>query len=385
MATFTNNTGIDNNASAVSSSFTSGLVVPATRPFDVHLVPPSKVKSKLNPAAEPFTPSISNSKDSGKSESMQASSPGKNEVKSSVNATTTTKEEGFIPPHLRFSKISIEEGPLTSTEELSVKEKIKDQAITAMKTQKKSAKEAEPLETMTLAPRVLPHLRCRTNVTKRGEVDPSHVQRSAKGKEKEGTVKGTELLSRNSALADMKENVKAATIPGAFGKPDPGLEAWLDSQEKAYSNDASANDPASLINDMLIEIDPDDSPKAGENKTVPLPPGFFPFSTKEAPVKTDPAASPTAAHDRVTYRNPTAEDEGAAPYQEVSAKTASEKEKNAIFVAEYNKNLSSVSEKYGRDSRKGSDAKEAGVDPIKYEGADPVSLPCSQSLLGCIC
>lgn len=379
-----NSTNLDNDATKPSSSSASGLVVPIIRPFDVHPVTPSKVKSKLNPAVEAFTPSNSSSKDSAKSGSMQASSPTKNEVKSSGNATTT-KEEGVIPPHLRrLSKVSINEESVTATEELSVKNKIKDQSTMTTNAQTKSTKVAEPLQTTSLTPRILPHLRRLTNVVKKEDIDPSQVQHSAKGKNKDDTIEQREFLSGQLQLNNMKENVKAATIPGAFVRPDPGLQAWLDSQEKALSNNASAKDPTSLTNDTLIEID--ESPKTGKEKTVPLPPGFIPISTNDAPVKTDTAApitidrvaSPITAHDPVIHRQPTTEDEGAAPWQEVPTKNMSEKDKNAAFLAEYNRKLSTVSEKYGRVSRKGLDAKE-DVDPVKYEGANASYVPSKPS------
>lgn len=299
---------------------------------------------------------------------MQVSSPTKSQGKYSGNATTT-KEEGFIPPHLRRpTQISINEEPVTAPKEPLIKDKIKNQNTITTNAQDKPTKEAEPLQTTSLTPRILPHLRRLTNVVKE-DVDPPHLQRSARGKDKAETVEGNEFLSDQLSLNKMKENVKAATTPGAFVRPDPGLQAWLDSQERAQPNNASANDPASPTNETLIEID--DSPETGKKKTVPLPPGFIPISANDAPVKTETAAH-IAAHDPVLYRNQTAEDEATAPWQQVSAKSISEKEKNAAFVAEYDRKLSSVSQKYGKDSRKGPDAKE-DVDPVKYEGAGPVS------------
>lgn len=362
--------------------------MPIIRSDGVHPVTPSQVKSKLNPAVEAFTPSNSSGKDSAKTGRMQASPPSKNEFNPWINATTA-KEEEFSPPHLRrLSKISAEEEPVITTEELSVKDEIKDQGNIATTAQNGSAKESEPLQPTSLTPSILPHLRRLPNVIKDGEVDPSQVQHSSKAKDKDNTIEGIGRMSGQLASTKMKENVKAATIPLAFLRPKSGLQAWLDSQEQARSNNASANDSAALANDTLIEFDPGDSPKAGEKMTVPLPPGFIPISANDAPVKTEAdtptkierAASPTAAHDRVPYRNPFIEDEAAALWQEVSAqassenKTASEKEKNAAFVSEYKRKLSSISDKYGRDSRKGSDAKGADeMDPVKYASANAVS------------
>ena len=349
--------------------------MPIIRPFSVHPVTPSKLKSKLNPAVEAFTPSNpsnSSGKDSLKSGSMQAASPSKTKFEASVNASNA-KDEGFVPPHLRRrSNVSIKEEP-------SVKDTIKDQGTVASSAQSESSKQAESLEVTSLTPRILPHLRRQTNFIKNEDVPPSQVQLTNNGKNKETTIEGGELMSRDSALTSMKENLKPATTPGASVKPDPGLQAWLNSQEEAQSKKAIS---ASVANDTLIEIDPE-SPKAGK-KTVPLPPGFIPISTKSAPVKsetaapikTDKAVSPISADDPFIHRNPTDEDKSAAPGHEVSANTTSEKEKNAAFMAEYNKGLSSISAKYGKDSRKSSDAKEDDrVDPPQFIGAEPVSLP----------
>ncbi len=372
---------VNDNSATAASSLSSSAVDP---------VMPGKVKSKLNPAVEPFTPSDSSGKDSVKSGGMQASSPTKNEITSSV-ITSTNKEDGFIPPHLRrFPKISIQEEPVITTEQLSAKDKVKDHGTVATSSQDESKKEAKPLQATSSTLRTLPHLRRLTNEIKKEDVHEPQVQLSAKGEKKADSIMGTGILSLESALTGIKEKiVKPAITPGAFVRPDLGLQAWLDSQEKAQSSDAPTHESASMNNDMLIDIDAEDSPKAGEMKTVPLPPGFIPISTKEAPAKTEPATpikidsatSPIAAHEPVTYHDPTVENKRAAPGLEVPAKIISEKENNAAFVAEYNRKLSSVSEKYRRDSRTGSDANEAGVDPIKYGDAELVSLPRATSQL----
>lgn len=389
MPNFTNIINIENDATAASSSSAPSVAIPVIRPSAVNPVTPDKVNSKLNPAVEAFTPSNSSGKDPAESGNMQASSPGKKEIKPSVT-TSPSMEDGFIPPHLRrFPKISIQEGPVTTTEELSVKNKIKDHGTVATSAQNESTKEAEPHKATSMTPRILPHLRRLTNAIKNEDMNQSQVQRPGKEKIGEDNVEEMKLLSRESALAGMKEDEKPATTPGAFVRPGTGLQAWLDSQEKAQSSNACTSESASVNDDMLIEIDAEDSPKAGEKKKVPLPPGFIPISAKDAPVKTetaarietDSAASPIAANDRVTHRNPTAKDEGAAPGHDASAKATSEREKNAAFVVESNRKLSAVSEKYGKDSRKSSDAQEDGVDPIKYGGAGPVSLPRPTSQL----
>ena len=309
------------------------------------------------------------------------------------------------------------EKPVTNTEKLSVQ----DHGTVATSAQNAATKENEPLQATSLTPRILPHLRRPTNDSEREDVQLRQVQRADKGKAKEETVGEAELLSRESTLTGMKENLKATTTPGTFVRPDPEFQAWLDSQEKTVLtnvsgmkenlkapttqgfyvrpdpkfqawldsqekpifNNASSHESASLANDTLIKIDFNHSPKAGEKKPVPLPPGFIPISVKDdsakietaAPIKTDRAATPTAVHDSITSRNPIVEDEETASGQEVPTKTTSEKERNAAFMAEYNRHLSSVSEKYGRDSRKGSDAIEDEVDPIEDQGAEPVSLP----------
>ena len=363
--------------------------MPVIKPFGVHPVTPSKVKSKLNSTVEAFTPSNTSDKAPAKSGSIQAFSPSKKELKPSVTATAT-KEEAFIPPHLRrLPKIPLKEDPVTAIEEQYVKERIEAHDTFAKSAQKESAKEAKPVQATSSSPRVLPHLRRLNKAVKNEDVHPSQAQFSANGEDKEAAIEGTGSLSGQPALTSltsMKENVKATAGSGAFMGPDPGLPAWLDTQETIQSNNASTHESASMANEALIQIDPYDSPKAGKKKTVPLPPGFIPDSTKDASIKTETAAPhksgepafPIASHYRVTHRNSTVEDEGAAPGRELSVKVTSEKEKNAAFVAEYDMRLSSVSEKYGKDSRQGLDAKEDGVEPIKYGRDDIVSLPSFQ-------
>ncbi len=104
------------------------------------------------------------------------------------------------------------------------------------------------------------------------DVDPTQVQRSSKGNSKENTIKGTDLMLRNLAVTGKKENEQATFTSGAFVRFDLGLQAWLDTQEKAYINETVNDALASTENDMLIEIDSNNSPKA-EKKPAPLPPG----------------------------------------------------------------------------------------------------------------
>ena len=355
--------------------------MPTIEPIDMHPVTPSKAKSKLNPAIAAFTPTNSSSKDSAKSGSLQAFSPSTNEPKLQVTATNT-KEDGFISPHLRrLSKISTKDEPVSTTEELPAHNILKYQDIVLTSARNEHAEGAEPRQATLLPPRTLPHLRRLTGVNKNEAGHPSQVQRSGKGENKEDPVYGTDLLlSLGSALPGMKENVQAATTPGAFVNLDPDLQAWFDSQEKVQSNNASSHELASTTSTMLIEIDTNDSPEAGEEKSASLPPGFIPISGTDAPaktettapIKTDRAASPAAVSDKATHRTPAADNGEAAAEHKISTKITTEKEINATFLVEYMKNLSSVGEKYGRDSRKGSDVKEDAVDPIQYEGATPV-------------
>lgn len=382
---FTNIVNIENNATAASSSSASasGAGIPIIRPFAVHPVTPNKTKSKLNPAVEAFTPSNpsnSSGKDSMKSGNMKAASPSKSESEPSA-IVSNAKDEGFVPPHLRRpSKISTNAEPVSTTGEPSVKDKIKDQANVASSAQSNYTKEFEPYQATSLAPRVFPHLR---RQIKNEDAHPPQSQPSSKGKNKENMIEGGELFSRDSTFTNTKENAKAATTSGASVKLDPGLQAWLDSQEKARFNNASTHDSASMPNETLIVIDPD-SPEFISKKTVPLPPGFIPISTKDAPVKaetaapieikTSKAASPITAQDPIIHRNSATKDEAATPGLEVPAKTTSEKEKNAAFIAEYNKGLSSISANYGKESRNNSDAKEDGVDPVQHLSYDPVKF-----------
>ena len=389
MANSTNVIKVEDDATAVSLTSTSGLPMPTIEPIDMHPVTPSKAKSKLNPAVTAFTPTNSSGKGSAKSGSLQAFSPSKNESKLPVTATNA-KEEGFISPHLRrLSKISFKDEPVSTTEELPARNifKYHDGVLTSACNE--HAKGVEPRQSTLSAPSTLPHLRRLPGVIKNEAGHPSQVQRSNKGENKEDTVYGTELLSLGSAFPGMKENVKAATTPGASVSHDPGLQAWLDSQEKVQSNSASSHELASTTSDMLIEIDTNDTPKAGQKKTAALPPGFTPIPANETPAKTETNApikngsttTPAAVSGNATHRTPAAENGEAAAEHKVSTKTTTEKEKNAAFLAEYMRNLSSVGEKYGRDTRKDSDVKEDAVDPIQYEGAKPVESPQRRAFL----
>ncbi|KAL9076266.1 MAG: hypothetical protein Q9161_000982 [Pseudevernia consocians] len=82
-----------------------------------------------------------------------------------------------------------------------------------------------------------------------------------------------------------------------------------------------------------------------------------------------------SAFDHLTYRDLTVKDEGAIPEYDVSAKTTSQKEKDAAFVLEYNKIISTVSEKYGKNSRKSSDTQKYRVDPTKFGRAKQSYVP----------
>ena len=383
MPDLTNSINMDNNKNNVaSSSSASGHDIPIIRPFDVRPVTPGKVRSKLNPAVEAFTPSNSSGRDSAKSHNIQAVSPCKDQSNLSVNATAT-KEEGFILPHLRYpSKISIKEDPVATTEEPFAREKIEDLGTIATSAQNTSTKGNEPPQATSLNPRILPHRQRRNNVIKNEDVHPSRMQGSAKGKNEEDVIERTELLSREFPRTGMKENFEAAITSGPFVRSNPGLQAWLASQEKSLFYKASSDKSASVTSDVRIKIDPDTSAKAGEDKTAPLSPGFISISAKDAPAKTDTAApiktdrvaTPIAVHDRITTDSPAAKDEGAPSGQEASTKTTSEKEKNAALVAEYNRQLSLVIEKYRRESRETSDAQEDEIDPTEPQRGEPVSL-----------
>lgn len=293
---------------------------------------------------------------------------------------TATNVKGFISPDpRRVSKISMEEGPITTTEELHVGDKLNYPDIVATSAQDQPAKEAEPTQTPSLPPQTLPHLRHLSSVSQNEGLHPSRVQPSDKGKKKEDTVGSAEPLSLGSALTGTKENLQAATHPVSFAGSDPGLQAWFDIQEKSQSNNASSHDSSSPVNDTLIEIDPY-SPQAGKKKAAPLPPGFTPMSANDAPAKTETAApiktnsatSPVAVFDTPTNGDPFSENEEVTAEHKAATKVTSEKERNAAFLAEYIKTLNSVTQKYARDSRQGSDEKEDEVDPIKYEGAKSV-------------
>ena len=333
---------IDSNTTVVSSSSASDVAVSNIRPLAVPPVTPSKFKSKLNPAVEAFTPSDSSSKESAKSNSLQAISPSTDESKAS---TTANKEEGFIPVHLRRpSKLSIKEGPSSTTEKLS--HKTKDYSTAAMSIQKGSTKEAEPCQSIFPTPPKLPHLRRPTELIKNEEF---HLFQKG--------IEGHGLLLPGSRLTSMKENGKGVTTLDTSVKSDPGLEAWLNCQEKAQSNITPSNEAASTYSDNLIDFSPDSSPKVGTNKTVPLPPGFIP-----------------AKNSSMKNGNPMNKNQDPTPWQDVSVKTASETETNAAFIAQYSKNVNSVSEKYGKHSGKSLYVQEDNHNPAKPKGCDLVNL-----------
>lgn len=364
---------------ATSPSPTVDLPMPVITPFDARPMTPSKVKSKLNPAVAAFTPSDSSGKDSGISGGVLASSPTMNGPKLSVTATKVA-DEGFNTPDLRrMSQMSMEQGPVTSTEELHNGEKLRYPDAVATSAQDQPAKEAEPTQTPSFQPRFLPHLRHLNSVSQNEGIHPSRVQPLYKGKKKEDTIDSAESLPLGSTLTSTKENLQAATHPITFAGSDPGLEAWLDIQEKSQSNNASSHDSAPAVNDMLIEIDPY-SPQAGKKKSAPPPPGFTPMSANGAPAKTETAAqnktdsatSPVTVFDVPANSDPFSEKEEVAAKHNAATKFTSEKERNAAFLAAYTKTLNAVTQKYARNSRHSSDEKEDEVDPIKYEGAKPV-------------
>ena len=347
---------------------------PSIKAFAANSETPRHLKSKLNPAVEAFTPSSSSGKDSAKSSPMQVTAPTKDDTKLDVT-TKTSKDENSMPPHLRrHSKISDKEN--TATDEFSGKDKIKDQVDAVIKAKKEVANGFGQLPATSTNPRVLPHLRRMTNVIRDGSLHPSHSQNSGKGKEKAESNNGKELWSRPAALAGMKENVKAATTPGAFVQHDPGLEAWLNTQDTQSSNASTTQETTSPAMGTLIDVEPDYSHNTGEEKIVPVPPGFIPMSFREAPVKTETPTPAVILGDRVTNRNSTAE---RSPAQASSANPTSEKENNARFLKEYNEMLSKLTEKYGRDSLqtpaiKEEEGEEEAFDQAKNTGANPVSV-----------
>ena len=366
------NSTVSNRADA--TAITHSLVSePSIKAFAANSETPRNLKSKLNPTVEAFTPS-SSGKDSAKSSTMQVAATTKDDTKSEIT-TKTSNDENSLPPHLRrYSKVSDKE-TVTAIDETSTKDKIKDLDTVVINAKKKVANGFGQLPATSMKPRILPHLRRMTNVIRDENLHPSRSQYSGKGKDKAETNNGKELWSRPAALTNIKENVKAATTPGPFVQRDPGLEASPNSQEPQSTNASTTQGATSTATGTLIDIEPDDSHKAGEEKMVSVPPGFIPMSFREAPVKTETPAPTVILGDRVTDRNPTAE---RSPAQAFSTSPASEKENNARFLKEYVENLSAVSQRYGRGSRQASASQEEeGVeasDPIKSTGANTVSI-----------
>ena len=372
----------DSNTTAASSSSTSAIPITMTKMSDP--VTPSNAKSKLNPAVAVFTPSNSSSKESAKSASAQNSSPTKDESKPSV-AATDPKEEGFIPPHLRrVYNTSTKKEPLTTSEDLLIEDKIKHQDLVATIAQKEPSEGTEAHKSPSMFPPVLPHLRRPNKSTKNENLLPPQAQHSNKGKEKDDAVYGAELFPHDLVPTGMKDKVQVATTPGSFFKPDSGLQVWLDAQESAQLNNASSQDLTATVKDTLIDIDPY-SPQKGNRKAAILPPGFIPFSANDdapaktqaaTPIKTDIATFPATVFDNFTPRDPTARNAEAATEPKASTKAATEKERNAAFLAQYTNMLNSVYAKYGRDSsRNGSSEDKANeTDSIQIK---PVQSPAS--------
>ena len=362
------------NSTDATAITNSPVPEPSIKAFAANSETPRHLKSKLNPAVEAFTPSSSSGKDSAKSSPMQVTAPTKDDTKLEVT-TKTSKDENSMPPHLRrHSKISDKED--TATDEFFSKDKIKDQDTVVINARKEVANGFGQLPATSINPRVLPHLRRMTNVIRDENLHPSHSQYSGKGKDKAESTNGKELWSRPAALAGMKENLKAAITPGAFVKHDPGLEAWLDSRDTQSNNASTTQEATSPATGTLIDVEADDSHKAGEEKIVPVPPGFIPMSFQEAPVKTETPTPAVIPGDGVTDRIPTAEP---SPAQASSAKPTSEKENNARFLKEYIQTLSTLSQKYGRDSPqtpaiKEEEGEEEAFDQAKYTGANTVSI-----------
>ena len=356
MTDTTNTTNLDNNVAVASSSSAS--------------VTPSKVTSKLDPTVAAFTPSNSSSKDSAKSASVQASSPSKDDFKAPVTATNA--EEGFLPPHLRRLPIAIKDKSGNTNEDLPVKDKLEAQDVVPTGAQQNPfTKGSEPYQATSLVPRVLPHLRRLTGVGQYENGSQYRVQPLNKGKNK--LVDETASLSHESALAG-KEKVQAVATPDAFVRPDPGLDAWLDSQEKAQSNNASSHDLVSINNDTLIEIDAEDSLTAGE-KAAHVPPGFVPFSDNDGPAKTK-TAGPIETNGNTSHTIMAPSEKPILANAKTSAEPTnppSEEDVTAAFLAAYKQNLHSVSSKYAGNARKKSETQDDSVNPVKFAGAKSVS------------
>ena len=332
------------------------------------------MKTKLNPAVAAFTPSYSSDKESAKSGSVQTSSPTKDEPKSLVVATDS-KEEGFIPPHLRgVHNISTEE-LVTTSEGLLINDKIRSQDPVATSAHKGSLKATEAHKSLSMSPAVLPHLRRPKKSTETEKVQTPQMQQSAKGTVKEDAVYGAELFPHNLMPTGMKDKVQIATTPATFVKHDPGLQAWLDTQETIQPSNASSSDLTDKINDTLIDIDPD-SPESGKKKAAILPPGFIPYTSNDgapaktqtaASIKTDTATSPAIVFDDLTTGNPTAQNADGATKPKASTGFATEKERNAAFLAQYAKSVDSIAAKYSRDSSRNSSSEDKAYEAEPFQ------------------
>ena len=159
-------------------------------------------------------------------------------------------------------------------------------------------------------------------------------------------------MMRELAVTGKKENKQVTSTPGAFAKFELGLQAWLDTQEKAYAKKPIGDGLASAKDDVLIEIDSNHSPKA-QKKPAPLPPGFVPTSMEYIP----------KPYRMVQSEEAIPEDN---PYTDLT-----ETEEDAVCIPGFKKILDSVKTKYANGEPLGPPAKIKRV----YVDEGWVSLP----------
>ena len=314
---------------------------------------PCEVNPELNPAVEAFTPSDSSDKGPVTSDNMQASTLSKDQLKPSV-ITKPSTADGSVPPHLRlFTKILTQQEPVTtglSTADKSILPHLR--SFPKILTQKKPFITGLSTADDSMADKpVPPHLRLFSKISIQEDPATTTKELSVKNKIKDHETVAT---STDDKLTKEAKQLEATPVTSNVL---PHLR---------------------YLNNVIKNKDIDQSQMQRPDK------GSIPISIKDAPVKTKtatPSEIDRAASNYLTYRQLTVKDEDAAPEYNVSVKITSEKENNAAFVLEYNKVISEVSEKYGKNARKSLATPKYQINPIKFGRVKPVSLLCAISLL----
>ena len=316
---------------------------------------PCEVNPELNPAVEAFTPSDSSDKGPVKSDNMQASTLSKDELKPSV-ITKPSTADGSVPPHLRlFSKISTQKELVTTG--LSTADK---SVLPHLRLFPKILTQKEPVITglSTADKSILPHLRPFPKIST--EKKPVITSPSIADESVLPVLPHLRLIPK--VLTQKESVITSSSMADKTVLPHLRLLPKISIQE----------DPATITKESSVKNKIKDHGTVATSTNSEL--------TKEAePLKATSMTSGAINH--LTYRDLIVENEGATPGHDVSAKITSEKENNTAFLLEYNKVISMVSEKYGKNPRKSLATPKYQINPIKFGRVKPVSLLHATSLL----